>query len=79
MPDLLYKSHSLEKTNEGISGSLTFWENSPVSPFEVGDTFSPIPDSTPLTVEKVSIKDNVLGEYNGKVLRQWVTKLLRKI
>lgn len=71
MPDLLYQSHSLEKTNEGISGSLTFWGNSPVSPFEVGDTFSPIPDGTPLTVEKVSIKDNVLGGYNGKVLRQW--------
>ena len=71
MPDILHKSHSLEKTSEGISGSLTFWENSPISPVEVGDTFYPIPNGTPLTAEKVSIKDNVLGTFNGKLLRQW--------
>ena len=71
MPDILHQSHSLEKTSEGISGSLTFWENSPISPVEVGDTFYPIPNGTPLTAEKVSIKDNVLGTFNGKLLRQW--------
>ncbi len=71
MPEILYQSHSLEKTSEGISGSLTVWENSPVSPFDVGDTFTPVQGSPALTVEKVSIKDNVLGSFNGKLLRQW--------
>lgn len=71
MADILYRSHSIEKTQDGISGSLTVWEDSPVSPFDVGDTFSPITSGPALTVERVSIKDNVLGEYNGKLLRQW--------
>lgn len=71
MSDVLYKSHSLEKTSEGISGSLTLWENSPVSPVDVGDTFSPVANGPVLTAEKVSIKDNVLGTFNGKLLRQW--------
>lgn len=71
MPEILYQSHSLEKTSEGISGSLTVWENLPVSPFDVGDTFTPVQGSPALTVEKVSIKDNVVGSFNGKLLRQW--------
>ena len=71
MPEKLYQSHSLEKTSEGISGSLTVWEDSPVSPFEVGDTFQPVQGCPPLTVEKVSIKDNIVGELFGKPVRQW--------
>lgn len=71
MSDVLYKSHSLEKTSEGISGSLTLWEDSPVSPVDVGDTFSPVANGPVLTAEKVSIKDNVIGSFNGKLLRQW--------
>ena len=71
MPDKLYRSHSLEFSDEGTSGTLTIWEDSPVSPFNVGDTFRPVPQSPQLTVEKVSIKDNVIGEANGKTLRQW--------
>lgn len=71
MADKLYRSHSLEFSDEGTSGSLTIWEDSPVSPFNVGDTFRPVPQSPALTVDKVSIKDNVIGEANGKTLRQW--------
>lgn len=71
MPDILYKSHSLEKNKSSISGSLSLWEDSPVSPFDVGDTFKPISNGPLLTVEKVSIKDNVIGVSNGKLLRQW--------
>ena len=71
MPDILYRSHSLEKTGEGYSGSLTVWNDSPVSPFNIGDTFRPTANSPALTVETVTIKDNVLGLFNGKLLRQW--------
>ena len=71
MPDKLYRSHSLEKSGDTISGSLTIWEDNPVSPFDVGDTFTPVQGCPLLTVEKVNIKDNVIGELNGKPLRQW--------
>lgn len=71
MPDKLYRSHSIEFSEENTSGSLTIWEDSPVSPFEVGDSFSPIPNGPALTVDKVSIKDNVIGELHGKTVRQW--------
>ena len=72
----LYRSYSLEKSknenNEVItSGSLTLWKDTPVSPFDVGDTFRPVTSSPVLTVEKVSIKDNVVGMLNGKPVRQW--------
>lgn len=71
MPDKLYMSHSLAETGESVSGSLTVWEDYPVSPLNIGDTFCPVPDGPELTVEKVSIKDSVIGERNGKPLRQW--------
>lgn len=71
MADKLYRSHSLEYSKENTSGSLTVWEDYPVSPFEVGDTFRPVQDGPELTVEKVSIKDNVVGELYGKPVRQW--------
>lgn len=71
MPDALYRAYLLEKDNEGISGSLTLWNDSPFSPYDVGDTFSPIPDGPLLNVKKVSIKDNVIGTEFGKVIRQW--------
>ena len=76
MADKLYRSHSLEKSkndnNEVVtSGSLTVWEDSPVSPFDVGDTFRPVNNGPALTVDKVSIKDSVVGELNGKPVRQW--------
>ena len=75
MPDTLYRSHALEKsTNDGeviTSGSITTWEDQPVSPFDVGDTFRPVPDGPLLTVKKVSINDNVIGTVAGKTVRQW--------
>ena len=75
MPDILFRSHSLEKSsNDGdviTSGSITLWEDQPVSPFDVGDTFTPIPDGPPLIVKDVNIVDNVIGTVAGKVVRQW--------
>ena len=71
MSTTLYRSHSLEKSGDTISGSMTLWEDAPVSPFDVGDSFRPVENGPALTVDKVSIKDNVIGELNGKTLRQW--------
>lgn len=75
MADSLYRSHNLERTqnSDGIttSGSITLWEDNPNSPYDVNDTFQPVPNGPILTVNKVSINDNVIGEKNGKVLRQW--------
>lgn len=71
----LYRSHSLEykKDAEDVitSGSLTIWEDSPVSPFNIGDTFQPVAHGPSLTVENISIKDNVIGELFGRPVRQW--------
>ena len=75
MPDSLYRSHSLEKSlsDEQVitSGSITFWEDTPTSPLDVGDTFTPIPNGPTLTVKKVNISDNVIGLNAGKLVRQW--------
>lgn len=71
MLDKLYRSHSLEFSDNNTSGSLTIWEDSPVSPFDVGDIFYPVDNGPALTVDKVSIKDNVIGECLGKIVRQW--------
>ena len=71
MTDKLYRSYSLDKSNEGYSGSITLWEDSPVSPLNIGDTFYPVEDGPALVVEKISIKDNVIGEVGGKPFRQW--------
>ena len=75
LPDSLYRSYSLEKSsNNGeviTSGSLTTWEDRPVSSLDVGDTFRPIPNGPLLTVKKVSINDNVIGTVAGKTVRQW--------
>ena len=70
MADKLYNSHTLEKTSDEISGSLTLWRDTPNSPYNIGDTFSPVEGVT-LNVKKVSISDNVIGEKNGKPFRQW--------
>ena len=71
MTDKLYRSYSLVFSNEGYSGSITLWEDSPVSPLNIGDTFYPVHDGPALIVEKISIKDNVIGEVGGKPFRQW--------
>ena len=75
MPDNLFRSHSLEKSsNEGkvvTSGALTLWEDQPVSPLDVGDTFQPVPDGPVLTVKRVNIDDNVIGLNAGQPVRQW--------
>ncbi len=75
MADSLYRNYNLEKVqnSDGIttSGVFKFWADTPNSPYDVGDTFQPIPGGAILTVNKVSINDNVIGERNGKVLRQW--------
>ena len=75
MPDNLFRSHSLEKSsNEGkvlTSGAITLWEDQPVSPLDVGDTFQPVPNGPILTVDRVNINDNVIGINAGKPVRQW--------
>ena len=75
MADTLYKSYSLTKSSSNgevvTSGSLTTWENTPVSPLDVGDTFRPIPNGPLLTVKKVNISDKVIGTNAGKSVRQW--------
>ena len=75
MPDNLFRSHSLEKSsNEGkvvTSGALTIWEDKPVSPLDVGDTFQPVPNGPVLTVKRVNIDDNVIGLNAGRPVRQW--------
>ena len=71
MTDKRYRSYSLDTSNEGYSGSITLWEDEPVSPFCIGDTFYPVDNGPPLIVEKISIKDNVIGEVGGKPFRQW--------
>ena len=75
MAEKLLRSHSLEKSKgaDGIttSGSFSFWEDSPVSPFEIGDEFQPVPGGPTLKVGKVSISDSVVGERFGRPFRQW--------
>ena len=67
----LYNSYSLEKTNNEISGSFTLWQDTPTSPYDIGDTFRPFPEAPLLSVKKVNINDNVVGQVNGKLFRQW--------
>ena len=67
----LYDSYSLEKTNNEISGSFTLWQDTPTSPYDIGDTFRPFPEAPLLSVKKVNINDNVVGQVNGKLFRQW--------
>ena len=75
MAEKLLRSHSLEKSKgaDGIttSGSFSFWEDSPISPFEIGDEFQPVPGGPTLRVGKVSISDSVVGERFGRPFRQW--------
>lgn len=75
MADKLLRSHSLEKSKgaDGIttSGSFSFWEDSPVSPLNIGDEFQPVPGGPTLKVGKVSISDSVVGERFGRPFRQW--------
>ena len=75
MADSLYRSHSLEKTSSNgeviTSGSLTTWEDNPVSHLNVGDTFQPVPNGPRLTVKRVTINDNVIGLNAGLPVRQW--------
>ena len=71
MPEKLYRSYSLEKSNNEISGSIVLWEDSPLSPLNIGDTFQPVQNGPVLNVTKVSISDNVIGERSGKPVRQW--------
>ncbi|MBR0315697.1 MAG: hypothetical protein IJQ99_02385 [Synergistaceae bacterium] len=67
----LYNSYSVEKTADEISGSMTIWQDLPSSPYDIGDTFRPVPNGPLLNVNRVNISDNVIGELNGKPLRQW--------
>ena len=69
--DKLYRSYSIQKSAEGYSGSITLWEDYPVSPLNIGDSFYPVDNGPALVVEKISIKDNVIGEVAGKPFRQW--------
>ena len=75
MTEKLLRSHSLEKSKgaDGIttSGSFSFWEDSPLSPLDIGDEFQPVPGGPTLKVGKVSISDSVVGERFGRPFRQW--------
>ena len=79
MPENLYRSYSLEKSlNNGdviTSGTITTWEDRPVSSLDVGDKFRPVPNGPLLTVKKVNISDNVIGTIAGKPVRQWQISL----
>ena len=75
MTEKLHRSYNLEKTKgtDGVttSGSLSFWEDSPVSPLDIGDEFQPVPGGPKLKVSKVGIADSVVGERFGRPFRQW--------
>lgn len=75
MTEKLHRSHNLEKTRgaDGVttSGSFSFWENSPVSPLNIGDAFQPVPGGPLLKVSRVSVSDSVVGERLGRLYRQW--------
>ena len=71
MAEELFNSYSLEKTSDETSGTLTIWQDTPTSPYDIGDIFTPVPGGQSLKVKKVNISDNVVGKVNGKPLRQW--------
>ena len=76
MADELYRSYSLEKSKNDdgeiiTSGSMTIWEDTPDFPLRIGEYFRPVSSSPLLTVDKLSVKDNVVGTLNGKPVRQW--------
>lgn len=75
MAESLYRAYSLEKSSSNgeviTSGSLTAWNDRPVSSLDVGDSFKPIPNGPTLTVKKVNISDKVIGTIAGKPVRQW--------
>ncbi len=75
MAESLYRAYSLEKSSSNgeviTSGSLTTWNDRPVSSLDVGDSFKPIPNGPTLTVKKVNISDKVIGTVAGKPVRQW--------
>lgn len=76
MADELYRSYSLEKSKNDdgeiiTSGSMTIWEDTPDFPLSIGEHFRPVSSSPLLTVDKLSVKDNVVGTLNGKPVRQW--------
>ena len=76
MADELYRSYSLEKSKNDdgeiiTSGSMTIWEDTPDFPLRIGEHFRPVSSSPLLTVDKLSVKDNVVGMLNGKPVRQW--------
>lgn len=50
---------------------MTIWEDSPISPFDIGDEFTPVAGGAKLKVSKINISDSVIGERFGRPYRQW--------
>ena len=63
--ELLFRSHSISKNNNEISGSLTLWEDTPNSPYDVGDIFQPFEDAPLMYVNRVNISDDVIGKWKN--------------
>ena len=70
MANNLYREYSVDYTPQVTSGKMTVWNDTPVSPLNVGDTFSPI-DGVNIQVNHVSISDEVIGTLFGRPVRQW--------
>ena len=74
--DKIYNSsYSLEKTPTETSGSYSYWSDTPSVNLNIGDTFRPIEGSPLLNVNKIDISDEVIGEVNGKLQRQWQIRI----
>ena len=77
MAEELWRAHSFDKSKDSdggttTSGSFTYWEDAPVTRYEIGDPFQPVgPQGPTLKVTKISVSDNVIGMKNGKPFRQW--------
>jgi hypothetical protein len=62
-----------EKLKDGKttrSGSRSFWLPTPASPYDLGDSFSPIPGGTAIQVTDVSISEQVIGKQPGGSLKR---------
>jgi hypothetical protein len=64
-----------EKAKDGRTlrfGARSLWLPEPVSPYDVGDSFSPVPGGASIEVTDVSISDQVIGKKpDGSLVRLW--------
>jgi hypothetical protein len=76
MPDWKRRAHnySQNQTDDGIetTGSLTWWNDSPETSFQIGDNFQPIPGGPTLKVKNISIQSEDTGTtLYGKPITLW--------